>query len=58
VLYLSEVQPIISLLKKFFLDEMEYEKAVMEVIGKRRQGTKMCKDILEKTLAIEKKSVV
>ena len=37
---------------------MEYEKAVMDVIGKRRQGTKVCKDILEKTLVIEKKTVV
>ena len=30
----------------------------MDTIHKRRQGTKVCKDVLEKSLSIEKKAVV
>ncbi len=39
-------------------EKEEYEKAVLDVISKRRQGTKTCKDVLEKTLSLEKRAVV
>jgi hypothetical protein len=41
-----------------FADEKEYNEAIEDVIYKRKQGTKMCKDVLEKKLAIEKKAAV
>lgn len=42
-----------------FLDNnIEYEKVIMDIISKRRQGTKVCKDVLEKTLHLERKTVV
>ncbi|XP_057373803.1 uncharacterized protein LOC130694739 [Daphnia carinata] len=39
-------------------EAMEHEKTVMEIIGKRRQGTTACRDVLEKTLAIEQKRMM
>lgn len=42
----------------FYQEELSYEKAVMDIICKRKQGTSVCKDVLEKTLAIEKKTLV
>ncbi|KAI9556425.1 hypothetical protein GHT06_016213 [Daphnia sinensis] len=39
-------------------EAMEHEKTVMEIIGKRRQGTTACRDVLEKTLAIEQKRMI
>lgn len=40
------------------IEAMEHEKTVMEIIGKRRQGTTACRDVLQKTLAIEQKRMV
>ncbi|EFX65579.1 hypothetical protein DAPPUDRAFT_229608 [Daphnia pulex] len=39
-------------------EDEEENKAISDVIFKRRQGTKRCKDIIEKTLSIEKKAVM
>lgn len=30
----------------------------MDIIGKRRQGTKLCHEVFDKTLAVNRKAVV
>ena len=54
---------VVGIIHNFFFansnpEKLEYETVVTSVIGKRQLGTKLCIEMLNKTLAIEKKTMV